>query len=89
MAIGALRAARQLGRRVPDDLSIVGFGDIDVSAYVEPPLTTVRVPWREIGERLGGTLLDHLAGEPTVQQRRLPVDLVIRGSAGPARQGAR
>jgi DNA-binding LacI/PurR family transcriptional regulator len=61
---------------------------IPVSSYVEPPLTTVRVPRREIGELLGEALLDHLAGKPTIQPRRLPVALVIRGSAGPPRKRA-
>ena len=50
MAIGVLRAARELGLRVPQDLSVVGFDDIDISQHTNPPLTTVHQPIREKGE---------------------------------------
>ncbi|MEO8274023.1 MAG: LacI family DNA-binding transcriptional regulator, partial [Chloroflexota bacterium] len=49
IAIGAMRAARELGLRIPDDLSVVGFDDIDLAAHVDPPLTTVHQPIRQKG----------------------------------------
>jgi len=50
-AIGAAAALREAGLRVPEDVSLVGFDDIDWAAYSNPPLTTVRQPRRELGRR--------------------------------------
>jgi DNA-binding LacI/PurR family transcriptional regulator len=92
MAIGALRAIRASGRRVPLDISVVGFDDVDLGAYVDPPLTTIRQATSEMGrwavtqltERLrlgsnGDRRLDAAPAEHVV----LPVELKIRGSTGP------
>src|SRR5207247_5839495 len=49
MAIGAMRVAREQGLRIPDDISVVGFDDIDLAAHVDPPLTTVHQPIRQKG----------------------------------------
>ena len=57
MALGALEGARSLGRRVPDDLSVVGFDDIPFAALANPPLTTVGQPIRELGEQAADLLL--------------------------------
>jgi LacI family transcriptional regulator len=51
MALGALKTARQLGRRVPEELAIVGFDDIPEAAYFSPPLSTVRQDMVELGRR--------------------------------------
>jgi alanine racemase len=87
MAIGAMRAARELGRRAPDDLSIVGFDDIDLAAHVDPPLTTVNQPVREKGatavELLAAAIELGEANRP--RHLRLPTRLVVRGSTGPPR----
>jgi len=81
LAIGALAAVREQGRRVPDDLSLVGFDDIDVSAYCDPPLTTVRVPAHEIGTLAVNILLDSIErGSTQVHQYLLDTELVIRKS---------
>ena len=50
MAIGVLHAARQHGLQVPNDLSVIGFDDIRFAQYLDPPLTTIRQPMRELGE---------------------------------------
>ncbi|WP_129667048.1 LacI family DNA-binding transcriptional regulator [Phytoactinopolyspora endophytica] len=91
MAVGALRAADELGRRVPEDLSVVGFDDLDVTPYLNPPLTTVRQDLGEVGHRC----LDHLlaqieaasgtAPEPNVSRFVHP-ELVVRGSTAPPRR---
>jgi LacI family transcriptional regulator len=87
MAIGAMRAARELGLRVPQDLSVVGFDDIDLAAHVDPPLTTVNQPVREKGARAVELLADAIEqGEANrAVHRRLPTRLVVRGSTGPPR----
>ncbi len=88
MAIGALRAARELGLRVPADLSIVGFDDLDVAQYTDPPLTTVHQPNRAKGEEAVRLLLDggrrRDAQEPTIHH--FDTHLVVRGSTALAPQ---
>jgi DNA-binding LacI/PurR family transcriptional regulator len=82
-ALGALEAARALGIRVPDDLSVVGFDDIEVAAYVG--LSTVRQPLLHSGRRGAELLLQALAGERVEPLRELlPLELVVRGTTGPA-----
>jgi DNA-binding LacI/PurR family transcriptional regulator len=85
MAIGVLRAARELGLRVPEDLSVVGFDDIDVSQHVNPPLTTVHQPIRRKGEsavRLLLSVVQRRDRDP--EQLRLETRLIVRASTGPA-----
>ena len=62
MAIGALRAVHESGLRVPDDISIVGFDDIELSAYTSPPLTTVAQPKDDIGALAVEMLLERVSG---------------------------
>jgi DNA-binding LacI/PurR family transcriptional regulator len=81
MAHGALRALRDAGRRVPEDVAVVGFDDIEMARYTDPPLTTVRQPIEEIGHTLARQLLRLLAGEPVEPALVLPTDLVLRDSS--------
>ncbi|MDV9187613.1 LacI family DNA-binding transcriptional regulator [Streptomyces sp. SR27] len=83
LAVGVVKAARRLGLRVPEDLSVTGFDDMALATVVEPELTTVRLPAEEFGRRGMEALLAVLAGEPA-QSDALPVTLVTRGSTGPA-----
>ncbi len=83
IAIGAMDASRQAGVRVPDDLSIVGFDDIPMSAWVYPPLTTVFQPLREKGKLAAEMLVSHIRGELQPSHRVLPTRLVMRQSVGP------
>lgn len=85
IALGAISALRAHGRRVPDDVSVVGFDDIRFARYFDPPLTTVAQPMSEIGQeamRLLLTILDGSAAPP--HRRILNSQLVIRGSAAAA-----
>ncbi|KXK60591.1 LacI family transcriptional regulator [Micromonospora rosaria] len=81
MAHAALRTLRAAGRRVPEDVAVVGFDDIPSAAYTDPPLTTVRQPILEIGRVMTRLLLRHAAGEPVEPSVILPTDLVRRDSA--------
>ena len=81
MAEGALRTLRQSGRRVPDDVAVVGFDDIELARYTEPPLTTVRQPIEEIGRRLARQLLRLAAGDEIESALILPTELIVRESA--------
>jgi DNA-binding LacI/PurR family transcriptional regulator len=81
LAVGALAAAREKGVRVPEDLSIAGFDDIDFAAYCNPPLTTVRVPAAQMGEMAVEMLLEMIEGDSMhVRQITLDTELVIRES---------
>ena len=81
MAAGALRALRAAGRRVPDDVAVVGFEDSAVARYAQPPLTTVRQPIEEMGRQATRLLLARVAGGPSGMHLILDVDLVVRASA--------
>jgi DNA-binding LacI/PurR family transcriptional regulator len=80
MAIGALRTLREAGRRVPDDVAVVGFDDIEAALYTTPPLTTVRSPMGEQATRTVRLLLDLLA-DGTADSVILPTELILRESA--------
>jgi LacI family transcriptional regulator len=82
MAIGALRALRRRGRRVPAESSVAGFDDVALAAYVDPPLTTIA----QRTEEMGRWAVTHLVGEDAIgpSSVRLPVDLQVRESTGPA-----
>lgn len=72
-AVGALAAARQRGVNVPDELSIVAFHDAPIASYLDPPLTTIRMPLREMAEQGVDSLLALIDGRP--------VDSVVIGTA--------
>jgi LacI family transcriptional regulator len=84
MAIGAVRAVAQAGLRVPEDVSVVGFDDIQLASHVNPPLTTVRQDKLGLGAAAGDALVARIAGDPDRPPlRMLPVELVVRASTAP------
>lgn len=85
IALGVLRTLRAHGIQCPADMSIVGFNDMVFAEDLHPPLTTVRVPARQMGEEAARLLLRMLdTGESETGRVLLPVSLVVRGSTGPA-----
>lgn len=83
MAIGAYRALAEYGLRVPDDMSLVGFDNIEASAFTTPPLTTVHQPFLELGQAAFGLLHRMLDGEPLAAPNvLLPADIIVRESTG-------
>lgn len=80
IAIGLLSALHQAGRRVPDDISIVGFDNQPEAAYLIPPLTTIRQDFREVGRRAVETLIVAISGSPAPEHDLIPPELVIRSS---------
>jgi LacI family repressor for deo operon, udp, cdd, tsx, nupC, and nupG len=84
VAIGALHALRELGYRVPDDVSVIGVDGIALSQYSAPPLTTVAQPLTLIGETCATLLIDLVEGKrPEKLVHILPHQLLIRASTGP------
>jgi LacI family transcriptional regulator len=85
VAVGTLQAARERGLSVPDDLSIAGFDDIDLSQATDPPLTTVRQPLQEMGRIAVTHLMRVLEGhQPEALHIELATTLVIRDSTATA-----
>ncbi|WP_345572334.1 LacI family DNA-binding transcriptional regulator [Nonomuraea rosea] len=86
MAIGAIKGARSMGLRVPEDVSVVGFDDTPMTAYLDPPLTTLRQPVREMGLAAVAGLLDEIRGLPAPRGELVHrPELVVRRSSAPAR----
>jgi LacI family transcriptional regulator, repressor for deo operon, udp, cdd, tsx, nupC, and nupG len=86
MAIGVLHSARQRGLHVPDDLSVIGFDDIRFAQYMDPPLTTIRQPMRELGEATVRLLLNILRGNvKDAVSVTLPHALIVRASTAAPR----
>jgi DNA-binding LacI/PurR family transcriptional regulator len=85
MALGLLRACYETGRRIPDDVSVVGFDDIPESPFTIPPLTTIQQDFAEVGRRSMQLLVDLTTGSRPHQQIRLTPQLIVRDSARPQR----
>jgi DNA-binding LacI/PurR family transcriptional regulator len=81
-AFGAIRAVQESGRRVGDDVAVIGFDDIPAAADHHPPLSTIRQPIPELGSTMTRLLLDRIDGRGRVARRTvLPVELVLRDTA--------
>ncbi|MEB8679996.1 ribose operon transcriptional repressor RbsR [Cronobacter malonaticus] len=82
MAVGAYQALYQAGLRIPQDIALVGYDDIELASYMTPPLTTIHQPKDELGE-LAIDVLIHRMAQPELQQQRLQLtpELMVRGSA--------
>lgn len=93
LSMQTVEVARRVGRRIPDEISVIGFGDPFTAAYMQPPLTTIRHPIEALGELAAKRLLDAVREERSSPAWEiLPVELVVRGStASPqtAKQPAR
>jgi DNA-binding LacI/PurR family transcriptional regulator len=87
LAGGVYLAARDLGLRIPEDVSVVGFDDLPFAQVFAPPLTTIAIDPEELGATAFEVLAAVMAGEDTPRGRILPVELVVRGSTGPPPAG--
>ena len=83
MAVGALNAAADLGLHIPDDLSIIGFDDLEFSAYTYPALSTIHTPFEAMGYAAMQKLLAQLRDPSSVCSQLLPCELIQRKSVGP------
>lgn len=82
VALGVLARFSELGVRVPGDISLTGFDEIDVARYSSPPLTTVAVPRHRLGRAAGEALARRMAGDEDTEPETVPVELRVRGSTG-------
>jgi LacI family transcriptional regulator len=81
VAIGAMKACADLGRRVPEDMAIIGFDDIPLASLVTPALTTIHIPRYELGRRAAELLFAKIEGKPSQNRTILPIELILRASA--------
>jgi DNA-binding LacI/PurR family transcriptional regulator len=85
IALGAVRAVRRAGLKVPQDVSVVGYDDSAFMNCTDPPLTTVRQPLEAIGRAAVAMLVGQIDGIPvTAEELLFEPELVVRGSTGPA-----
>lgn len=84
LAIGALRSAREMELRVPEDISVTGFDDLEIALLAEPALTTVHVPHREMGRRAARMLIQLVESRQSRESVELATDIRMRRSLGPA-----
>lgn len=90
IAIGAIHEIKRQGLRVPDDISVVGFDNIKVAAYIDPPLTTVDQPAYDMGRCAVDVLVAMIQGEELPRNREvLPFRLIERQSSGPCRSNTK
>lgn len=85
-ALGGLRAIHRHGLRVPEDISLVGFDDLPMASYCQPPLTTVRQPMRRMGVLAMESLVRLMAGQPSADIIEVPAELVVRESTATVRE---
>ncbi|RUT30586.1 LacI family transcriptional regulator [Paenibacillus zeisoli] len=78
LAVGAIQAIRERGLRVPEDISIIGFDDIEMAQFLTPALTTIRQDTHLLGSRAADLLISNIEGANAVQCEILPTELVIR-----------
>jgi DNA-binding LacI/PurR family transcriptional regulator len=81
-AIGAMRALKLAGHRLPEDVAVVGFDDVPFARYLSPPLTTVRAPIEEIGREAVRQLVRLMNGQPAEALTLMRTELIIRESCG-------
>jgi LacI family transcriptional regulator len=82
-ALGAMTALREAGHKVPEDVSVMGFDDIEFASIAYPPLTTIRQPLREMGATAAELLIRKLANDGSVQDIRVRPELIVRSSTCP------
>ena len=79
-ALGAMRSIRLHGKRIPEDISVVGFDDLFLASYTQPPLTTVRQPMRRMGLLAMENLFRLMSGEDSAIRVTVEAELIVRES---------
>ncbi|GMA63843.1 substrate-binding domain-containing protein [Alicyclobacillus fastidiosus] len=85
LAIGAMKALNEVGMSIPDDVSIVGFNDIEMAQFISPPLTTIKVHTETMGKLAAKLLRDRLNGRDIPVTLTVSTQLVVRGTCSEVR----
>lgn len=83
LALGAIVECQERGLRIPEDISVVGFDNLELSKHTNPPLTTIDVPTEQMGDTAAAYLLDRLDGKDVSQPRSVEVQLILRQTTAP------
>ncbi len=86
LALGAIVECRERGLQIPEDISVVGFDNLELSRHTNPPLTTVDVPTEQMGDTAAAYLLDRLDGKEVSPPRSVEVQLILRQTTAPPPQ---
>ncbi|MNR03283.1 putative HTH-type transcriptional repressor ExuR [compost metagenome] len=78
--MGAIQAIRERGLRVPEDISVIGFDDIEMAQFLTPALTTIRQDTHLLGSRAAEMLISTIEGATALQCEILPTELIVRDS---------
>jgi LacI family transcriptional regulator len=89
LAIGVLCECRALGIRVPDDISVAGYSDLEIVSHLDPTLSTVHIPAEQIGTCTADFLIDRIKGRTGPKTIELEAEIIIRRSTGPVRAAPR
>jgi DNA-binding LacI/PurR family transcriptional regulator len=94
LALGAISELRARSIRIPDDISVIGYDDIPVARFVDPTLTTIQQPMREVGAAAAAIVIDEIVRQRSGEDRQpihqlLQAPLVVRGSVAPPKAGLR
>lgn len=84
LAFGVILEAQAMGIKVPQDLSVVGFDNLEFAAEINPPLTTIQVPTYDMGIAAADYLIGQLTGVPVATHTKIEINFILRGSTGPA-----
>lgn len=85
IAVGAMEALKEMGLRIPDDVAVAGFDDLDVAVHADPPLTTIRHSVQHVGEVAAQLLIDLIEGKVQAPHHIvLPTELIVRRSSDPS-----
>ncbi|SDY30863.1 LacI family transcriptional regulator [Evansella caseinilytica] len=82
MAVGAVRALNEAGKRVPEDVAVVSIDDIELASFINPPLTTVKIYAEQMGKSAVNLLLERINGRDVPVKTVVPIKLIIRESCG-------
>jgi DNA-binding LacI/PurR family transcriptional regulator len=85
IAAGVVQAAHEMGLSIPGDLSVIGYGDFEVASYLQPGLTTVRIPLRDLGAQAAELIHEQASGKARRKTTSLSTTLIQRGSVAPPR----
>lgn len=85
LAFGALVQAASMGIQVPAEVSVTGINDVEFAAHLSPPLTTIRLPADEVGQRAAEFLLGSIERQPVANATRIPFSVIVRSSTAKAR----
>ncbi|NLU51360.1 MAG: LacI family transcriptional regulator [Clostridiaceae bacterium] len=85
LAIGAMTALENRGLKIPDDISVIGFDDIEMAKYIKPGLTTVRQDRKLLGKEIANTLVAYINGDDVPPRTLIPVSVIKRGTCAPPR----